>query len=131
MTSTMEPCPLCFGAIVMGNLRHMRFAARDRYAGATALNTRLPYIESKKIRVEGPHSALEPVQIAMQTCFELEHHSPNRERLFADWTADCPIGVEVGRQLFQDGILQAFRNARVGFPEVFEKISTMLPLGNS
>ena len=33
--STTEPCILCFGAIVMGNIRHFKFAARDRHAGAT------------------------------------------------------------------------------------------------
>ena len=33
--STTEPCILCVGAIVMGNIRHCKFAARDRDAGAT------------------------------------------------------------------------------------------------
>ena len=46
--STMEPCPLCFGAIVMGSIRNVKYAARDNYAGATELNHSIEYIKNKK-----------------------------------------------------------------------------------
>jgi tRNA(Arg) A34 adenosine deaminase TadA len=36
--TTMEPCILCFGAIVLGNIRFVKYAARDRFAGACSLN---------------------------------------------------------------------------------------------
>lgn len=63
--TTMEPCPLCFGAIVMGSIRFVKYAARDRWAGAVALNEALCYIQRKNISVEGPFAACEVVQIAM------------------------------------------------------------------
>lgn len=32
--SAMEPCPLCLGAIAMGSIKYVKFAARDGWAGA-------------------------------------------------------------------------------------------------
>lgn len=52
--STTEPCPLCFGALVMANIRDLKFAVRDRYAGGTKLNEKSEYIASKKINITGP-----------------------------------------------------------------------------
>ena len=69
--STMEPCPLCFGAIVMGSIKNVKYAARDNYAGAAALNDSIAYIRNKKITVTGPFEELEVVQIALQTCHEM------------------------------------------------------------
>ena len=69
--TTTEPCPLCFGALVMANVINLRYAARDRYAGSTSLNSSSRYISSKKINIEGPLFELEKVQITIHTTYEL------------------------------------------------------------
>ncbi len=94
--TTMEPCPLCFGAILMGNLRHFAYAARDRVAGAAALNDSLRFIREKGIRIEGPYSVMEGVQIAWHVVFSLRR--PGAQRLLDAWAADCPEGVALGRE---------------------------------
>ena len=40
---------MCFGTMVMMNIRNIYFAARDGFAGATALNDKLDYIKNKNI----------------------------------------------------------------------------------
>ena len=35
--TTMEPCPMCAGAIAMASLKTVHFAARDAWAGSTHL----------------------------------------------------------------------------------------------
>ncbi|MTI65499.1 MAG: nucleoside deaminase [Firmicutes bacterium] len=57
--STMEPCPLCFGAIVMSGIRKIKYAARDNIAGSTDLNSGNDFIKEKSIEVLGPFSKLE------------------------------------------------------------------------
>jgi len=101
----MEPCPFCFGAIVMGSIRHLKFAARDGIAGATALNESIDYIKSKRISVEGPFEDIEFVQIAIQTCFKISKYR-NAERVISSWSKYCPNGVDVGKRFFDSGELR-------------------------
>ena len=42
--STLEPCPMCLGAIVMWDLHHVIFGAFDYRAGATHMVERVPYV---------------------------------------------------------------------------------------
>lgn len=111
--TTMEPCPLCFGAIVMGSIRNIKFAARDNYGGATALNQSIEYIKNKGISVLGHFEELEIVQIAIQVCYELEKNDSvyiqsnfRDEVLLPSWTQSCEKGVEIGKYLFKNKVLQ-------------------------
>jgi len=42
--STVEPCPMCLGAIIMADVRHVVFGAFDYRAGATHMIERVPYV---------------------------------------------------------------------------------------
>ena len=42
--STVEPCPMCLGAIVMWDIHHVVFGAFDYRAGATHMVERVPYV---------------------------------------------------------------------------------------
>jgi tRNA(adenine34) deaminase len=42
--STVEPCPMCLGAIVMCDIDHVVFGAFDYRAGATHMVERVPYV---------------------------------------------------------------------------------------
>ena len=104
--TTMEPCPFCFGAIVMGSIRHVKFAARDKWAGAASLNSSSEYIKQKSIIFNGPFEDIEFVQIAIQTCFEISRKRV-AEVLLTAWSEDCPKGVETGKRLHESGELSA------------------------
>ncbi|HBG01422.1 MAG TPA: hypothetical protein DDW87_07615, partial [Firmicutes bacterium] len=42
--TSLEPCPMCFGAAVMMGIRHIRYGARDAIAGSIALRAATPYL---------------------------------------------------------------------------------------
>jgi tRNA(adenine34) deaminase len=116
--TTMEPCPFCFGAIVMGSIRNVKFAARDGWAGATALNNSLNYIKAKNIVVEGPFRENEIVQIAIQTYHLLKVGVG--EQVINAWDEDCPVGVEIGRKLFEKEELDKLMDQNVSAHRVYE-----------
>ena len=47
--TTVEPCPLCIGAICMAGVKSVRYAAHDTWAGSTNLLDASPYLKWKKI----------------------------------------------------------------------------------
>jgi tRNA(adenine34) deaminase len=105
--STMEPCPLCFGAVVMGSIRNVKYAARDNWAGATALNESIDYIRNKKITVDGPFEELEMVQVSMQTYYELQTSNPRTvDILLSSWRKTCESGVAIGEHLYRNHVLE-------------------------
>ncbi len=63
--STLEPCPLCFGALVMSNVRHLAFAGVDPYAGSTALAHATAFIRERNLHIVGPSPELGPVQAVL------------------------------------------------------------------
>lgn len=110
--TTTEPCPLCFGALVMANVRSLKFAARDRFAGSTYLNDSSEYIKSKNIKISGPFYELEKIQIAIHTAYELKrNYGP--QRLLNVWRVDCPSAVKLGIKLFNDDILERLKDTDV------------------
>jgi tRNA(Arg) A34 adenosine deaminase TadA len=59
--TTVEPCPMCMGAISMSRIRHVVVASRDLYAGATHLAQTDQYLSRKVFRIEfvdGPWETL-------------------------------------------------------------------------
>ena len=104
--STMEPCPLCFGAIVMGSIRNVKFAAQDSFAGASTLNDKMDYIRNKNITFAYLGGDAEIVQIAVQVCFELELSWHNGDKVVASWEEACSRGVALGKHLFEHKILK-------------------------
>ncbi|HOJ11531.1 MAG TPA: nucleoside deaminase [Clostridiales bacterium] len=122
--TTTEPCPLCFGALVMANVRNLKFAARDRYAGSTDLNNISRYISSKNIKIEGPFSELEKVQITIQTTYELIRND-GAARLLNVMKVDCPNSVELGVKLFEEKTLQKLRDKKMAVSEVFNHIAKL------
>ena len=42
--STVEPCPMCLGAIVMSDIHHVVFGAFDYRAGASHMLEHVPYV---------------------------------------------------------------------------------------
>jgi tRNA(adenine34) deaminase len=123
--STMEPCPLCFGAIVMGSIRNVKYAARDSWAGAAALNNSIDYIKNKNIMVSGPFIELEIVQIAMQTCYELQTRNPRTvDMLLSNWKNICKTGVNIGEYLYKNNILK--EKIHKSFNEVYNLIISYL-----
>ena len=120
--TTMEPCILCFGAMVMGNIRNVKYAARDRFAGATAINKIHEYTVSKKINVEGPIEELEYFQICIQSYYELENHPNNCERILVEFEKDCMNGVITAKKLFENKILNKYCEENKNIEYIYNKL---------
>jgi tRNA(adenine34) deaminase len=129
--TTTEPCILCFGAIVMGNIRHFKFAARDRYAGAVGYNEHSGYVRSKNITIEGPYEKLEAVQVTLASYYELNKNLPNHEHLLSQMALDCPQGVNAGRELFRESILHRLVEENGSAVDAFREICNQLKIANN
>lgn len=100
--TTMEPCPMCFGTMLMMHIRHLKYAARDAFAGATDLKDKNWYLRSKKMTIHRDSEELEVFQIALQTAFECERQHRKMDEIFDKWSQDCPGGVQLGKELYAE-----------------------------
>jgi tRNA(Arg) A34 adenosine deaminase TadA len=113
--TTMEPCPLCTGALAMAHVKRVTYAARDLWAGSLGLLDASAFLRSRQIDVVGPFdSRLEELMLALNVDFWLRQPSPSARKLVELWRVAFPAAVEMGEQAFADGSLQAA--AREGLP---------------
>jgi tRNA(adenine34) deaminase len=68
--STLESCPLCFGAFYMSGIRNLEYAAKDKYGGSTNLKDTTPYLSRKPIKIHGPYPYLEQLSILLHIYFD-------------------------------------------------------------
>ena len=95
--TTLEPCPMCTGAIRMSQLRGVHFAAFDPSAGFTA------YLQANEFMREFPCSSHPPTNIALELVIvslvteyrKRAGHDRWRER----WTHYHPQGAACGGSL--------------------------------
>jgi len=118
--TTTEPCPMCAGALVMANLRHVCFASRDPWAGSTNLYTGETYLGSKRVLVEGPPDPrFEEILVALQVEYFLRDHLRRKKELLARGgpfmtrlAGAVPLGVSLGERVFYQGSLARMREER-------------------
>lgn len=53
---TLEPCPLCMGALVMSTVGRLTYLGADPYAGATTVLGPTPYTARLPVLITGPRS---------------------------------------------------------------------------
>jgi len=70
LLTTMEPCPMCFCTMLMMHICDLKYAARDGFAGATALKDKMDYIRNKRMEINRESDGLEAFQLILQTSFE-------------------------------------------------------------
>ncbi len=109
--TTVEPCPLCFGALVMSNVRNLRYAARDAWAGSADLIRANHYLRSKPLRFDGPEPVLGEVAALLHSVYVLERVAKRgkESELIAAWAIDYPKGVALARIWFENNTLSQGR----------------------
>jgi tRNA(adenine34) deaminase len=117
--TSLEPCPLCVGAITMAGIKTVHFGARDPWAGATDLWKASEYMRWKAVDVTGPHPRLEPIF----HLFSVEGHHRIRqvrsEALLERYSRDFPEGYKWGSELHQRGLLTELHRKGAGPEEVY------------
>jgi tRNA(adenine34) deaminase len=124
--ATVEPCPMCAGAIVMSSVRKVRIASKDAWAGATHLWRTDSYMAGKKIEVENEGGFLEEMffylhQLSQegrlsknhpyyaQMSEQYPHYFKNLARLL-----ERPVLMEALSKGSVDGFLSEYRSFRSG-----------------
>lgn len=123
--STMEPCPMCFGTMVIMGIRNLRYAAKDGYGGATELNHKLDYFSSKNISIHRESGELEVFQICLQSAFEFERIKMKTNRVLDTWREYCNEGVELAVQLLQENYFQKAIENNKSIEEVYNDVLEM------
>ena len=125
--STIEPCSLCFGAAVMGRIKHIKYAATDPADGACDANRRSGFGEKKGILIEGPFPGIQELLVALLTCYKYEQgHKSEKSVMLTEWGLDCPSGFQAGLQLFGTDALRDFAKRGVTVNEVINYIGKIL-----
>ncbi len=124
--TTMEPCPMCFGAMVMMGIRKLRYAARDGIAGATELNDKMEYIKGKGIDIKREGNELELVQISLHTAREYKRRHVRMEELLDHWRGYCNEGVALGKKLFDDGYFEEAINQDKSIEKIYDEIANSI-----
>jgi tRNA(adenine34) deaminase len=120
--STMEPCPMCTGAIRMMQLKTIHIAARDPAAGSTALLNATKFMRHFECQVVEPTDpTLEFVNVAMV----LEHRTRNGHYRWRDeWFAYLPNAVLAGEALAASGHYETWINAGSTIVEIYDHIAS-------
>lgn len=107
--TTMEPCPLCMGAVYMSNVKTVHYAARDPWAGSANLLGTTPYLSRKPFKAFAPeNTSLEKALVALHIEWELFNRGENilTSRFFDEYRAMLPDAVEKGVELHRSGEAQ-------------------------
>jgi tRNA(adenine34) deaminase len=96
--TTMEPCIMCFGAMVMCYYKKVKFAAVDPYAGATHLNAEKNY----NLQIDGPFEPLQKLQVALAIYRGLKLKLPHVKRTMQMYQGICDPGIQLGNKLYYD-----------------------------
>lgn len=120
--TTMEPCPMCFGTMVMMGIRNLRYAAKDGFAGATELNYKMDYIKNKGIDIKAEAHELEVFQICLQASYEYSRKHPRLEELLDSWRTYCKTGVTLGKKLYDEGYFVAAISQNKPIQEIYDEI---------
>ncbi len=76
--ATLEPCPMCMGAIAMSSIKSICIATRDPWAGAVELLSTNPYMQRKHIQVSYANRATSDLffyvnMISQRVLFDAPH----------------------------------------------------------
>jgi tRNA(adenine34) deaminase len=120
--TTMEPCPMCFGTMVMMGIRNIRFAARDGVAGAAELNNKMDYIKSKGIEIKAESAEMEVFQICLQTAYEYMRSHNRMEEILNAWRVYCSDGVNLGGELHHERFFIEALNNEKPIDEIYNEV---------
>lgn len=123
--STLEPCPMCTGAIRMTGIGAVHYAARDALDGSMSLLEATPHMRRAGITVTGPMTPqMELVSLALFIAAFLNMHSGTGLpiRVMSDFQELAPDAVRKAQILTDTGTLHRLYAAGAPAPEVYDAI---------
>ncbi|MCL2364652.1 MAG: nucleoside deaminase [Defluviitaleaceae bacterium] len=119
--TTMEPCPMCMGSIVMSDIRKVRIAMADPWAGATNMCA-LPYVASKKIDVSFEGGEVEKWVAVLTIYRELELSSGNSNPIIERLKQHHPHTFSLVEELYAKRVLRECADKDIVFCDMFDII---------
>jgi tRNA(adenine34) deaminase len=129
--TTMEPCPMCFGAMLMVGIRNIKYAARDGYAGATELNDKMSYINSKNMKFVRANEELEAFQICLQSVYEYKRQNSILNAVLDSWSKYCSDGVLLAKELYEENYFQNALKVGKTIGEIYDEVIKRLHMGDN
>ncbi len=115
---------MCFGAMVMMGIRNVKYAARDGFAGAAELNSKMDYITSKNIQISS-ESDLEVFHICIRTAYECGRKHPRMNELLNSWSKYCKDGVELGKHLYFTGYFTNAIEENKAIEDIYNELNSV------
>ncbi|MEN6542483.1 nucleoside deaminase [Parvibaculum sp.] len=104
--TTLEPCPMCAGAIRMAGIGRVCFASRDPFAGGMNLFDTSHFMRGHPCEIEPPKSALlEELLIALLVERLIKLAPQGVGQSVSRWSEVSPRAVAFGQWLAQRGIV--------------------------
>ena len=125
--SSVEPCPLCCGAIYQSGLKGLYFAAPDSYAGNTNVFGKTPALSRRNVEVYGPYPSIGAVVLTMSIdrCLGLSLKVPLDWRM-SYWLNDSPQAVALAQLTHKSGILKTAVREKWPTSEVINYLASQL-----
>ncbi len=123
--TSMEPCPMCIGTIIMSNLKRVRVAARDAWAGASDICIKNAYANKKAVEVVFADDFLANMQIAWQGSVELKRNGSDCE-VYKSFMEMYPVGASAAYKLYSEGIADKFIDDRATAEQMFDRTAEIL-----
>lgn len=128
--TTLEPCPLCVGALYMSGIRHLEFAAIDPYSGSTNMLKKTPYLKEKQIVVSRPMQiGLEMINHILCAEFYFSKNDEHARRMIVRWRKRIPNAINIAERLFKLGIVREMKENDKPASEVINRIEGFIEGG--
>ena len=117
---------MCMGAIVMGGIRKIHVAAKDKYCGALHYINYDPWIKSKNMEVYLEEGELEAVQLDQQGYHELRRFNGELSKVLEQFQLDCPKAIDVAFIMYQERYLDKCVEINTPYCEIYDHICGLL-----
>ena len=121
--TSMEPCPMCMGMILMGHIREIHYAAADSYCGMVHLTDTDAYYKGKHMRCIREGGEKELFQLTIQSYNELKFidngASDKVIRMFAETSSTA---VDIAKKLYEDKMLDRLVKEGASCGEAYDRI---------
>ena len=102
--TSLEPCPMCMGTIIMGNIKKVRVAAKDGWAGATDLCDKSAYMRGKKTDIQFINHIYTDVSMTLLCYAEMRRRSIDNP-VILQYKSDYPEAFEAAIELYEGNML--------------------------
>jgi tRNA(adenine34) deaminase len=107
--TTVEPCPMCLGAMLMARIGQLAYAAADPWARHTEALTATFYPSQKNVQINRAPDALQHACTLLLLVSFLDGPMPRDHGFFASFREHHPAHLDAALKLHDSGALVALR----------------------